>query len=246
MRAYLERVWGDAAPGSGSSPRTPTRATAVIEPIRLTFDVACPADHAFDGLDRADRRLVAGRPHRLGERRPRRSCSRAGRWPHLRADARRDRARLGRGHGLGAPDPARLPVAPATRPRRRDRRGDPLRRSRRRRPPASRSSTRGWERLGAEAETWRDRNRRRLVDAAPPLHRGGRHLIGGPAARRFRDASRLAAQDRRCASHPADLSTGGYRERARITALAGRSTHRVDRMTAQGPGSRRLGGSGGR
>ena len=42
------------------------------------------------------------------------------------------RARLGRGHDLGAPDPLRLPVAPAPRSRRRDRRGDPVRRPRRR------------------------------------------------------------------------------------------------------------------
>ena len=117
--------------GSGSSPRT-RRPRAVIEPIRLAFDVACPADHAFEVWTARIGAVVAGRPHRLGRGRPDGRPRAAPGWPDLRADARRRRARLGRGHGLGAAQPARLPVAPPPRPGRRDGGRDPVPRARRR------------------------------------------------------------------------------------------------------------------
>ena len=50
-RTYLERVWGDAADAffaAGLEHRAAARSPAVTEPIRLAFDVDCPADHAFE------------------------------------------------------------------------------------------------------------------------------------------------------------------------------------------------------
>ena len=75
--------------GRGTLParRREHDARAVIEPIRLAFEVACPADHAFDGLDRADRAVVAGRPHGLGRGRTGGRPRAAPRRPDLRADA---------------------------------------------------------------------------------------------------------------------------------------------------------------
>ena len=148
------RAWKPSAPTSSRSGATratrfrlvaentrPRRRATVIEPIRLAFDVECPADHAFDVWTRriaqwwpadhtrrpaatASRSSLEGRPGgRIFERTP------SG-----------DRARLGRGHRLGAARPPRLPLAPQPRPRRRDRRRDPLRRPRATAPPGWRSS----------------------------------------------------------------------------------------------------------
>ena len=47
MRAYLEQVWGEAAARFRLVAEN-TTPDAVIEPIRLAFEVACPADHAFE------------------------------------------------------------------------------------------------------------------------------------------------------------------------------------------------------
>ena len=87
------------------------------------------------------------------------------------ADAGGDRARLGRGHDLGAADPPRLHVAPAratgaTRPR-----------SRSGSCPGRRRATRveiehrGWERLGADGASLARSQPRRLGDAPAALHR---------------------------------------------------------------------------
>ena len=120
-------------------------------------------------VDLRDRHVVACRPHRDRPADARRRPAGRRRRADLRAHARRRRARLGRGDGLEPADPAGLPLAPAARPRRRDRGGDPVRRPRRRRRPGSRSSTaagNGWARAAAH---WRDRNRRGLGDPAAAL-----------------------------------------------------------------------------
>ena len=130
----------------------------MIEPIRLAFEVDCPADHAFDvWTDRistwwpADH-TVSGEPDAAVVLEPR-----SGR-PDLRADGRRRRARVGRGDRLGATEPARLPVAPPARPRRRDRGRDPLPAAGRGGDPASRSSIAAGRRSAPRLRTWRDRN----------------------------------------------------------------------------------------
>ena len=96
-----------------------------------------PAGSRLRGLDRGDRPVVAGRPHGDRHGRPHRRPRAAGGRPDLRADAGRDRARLGRGDRLGAAAPARLPVAPPPGSRRRDRGRGPLR-ARGRRPDPGR------------------------------------------------------------------------------------------------------------
>ena len=132
----------------------------MIEPIRIAFDVGCPPDHAFETwtarIDRwwpADHTVTgrwAGRAHRRA-RGP-------ARWPHLRA-----RRRGGIEHEWGEvtiwEPPTRLGYLWHLRRDRADAtdveirfldRGD--------------GSTlveivhSAWERLGAEGETWRDRN----------------------------------------------------------------------------------------
>ena len=129
----------------------------MIEPIRLSFDVDCPPAHAFETwTGRIDRwwpadHTVTGEDGLDGRARG------PARRADLRADAR-GRARLGRGHGLGAAR-RRLGYLWHLRRDRADAtdveirfvdRGD--------------GTTRveiehaGWERLGAEGETWRDRN----------------------------------------------------------------------------------------
>ena len=113
VRGYLERVWGEAAARFRLvAENTPPQRT-VIEPIRLAFEVDCPADHAFDVWTGrivawwpADHTVVGrGRTSTVVlERRP------GGRI--FERTAAGDRARLGRGHRLGATEPVRLPVAP--------------------------------------------------------------------------------------------------------------------------------------
>ena len=101
-------------------------ARAMIEPIRLAFEVDAPPAHAFEVWTGADRPVVAGRSHGVGRGRARRRPRAAARRTDLRTDRGRDRARMGRGHGLGAAQPFRLPVAPPPRPRRCDRGRDPV------------------------------------------------------------------------------------------------------------------------
>ena len=132
VRAYLAQVWGDAAirfrlVADNARPR---RRRAMIEPIRLSFEVACPAPRAFEIWTARTSHLVAGQPY--GERRAGpRGRLRAASWrPDLRADRRGAGVRLGRDRRLGAAPPARLPVAPAGRPGRRDRGRDHVRRRR--------------------------------------------------------------------------------------------------------------------
>ena len=142
----------------------------VIEPLRLTFDVACSAGARVRGLDRAHRRR-GGRPTTPSSGEPDlASCSRAGRRPDLRAHGRRRRARLGRGHAWEPPH--RLGYLwHLRRDRARRHRGrDPLRR---RDGDATRVEIehRGWERLGADGRSLARPQPRRLEHPAAALHR---------------------------------------------------------------------------
>ncbi len=131
---------------------------AMIEPLRLAFDVACSPEHAFVIWTERIGCVVAGRPHRLAASRTSRSCSRA-------ASA---------GGSSSAPRPG--PSTTGARSRSGSRRiGSAtcwhLRRDRadateveirfvraRRRATRVEIEHRGWERLGAEGQAWRDRN----------------------------------------------------------------------------------------
>ena len=159
VQGYLERVWGEAAARFRlvASNTTPDRANgralmrrardAPMPPDRPIRPTARPPHDRADPpglrcrlprrsrlrrLDRANRGLVAEGPYRLGgggsARRPGASTGR----PDLRTPIERPRARLGRGHDLGAAHAARLHVAPESRSKRRDGRRNPVRGPRRR------------------------------------------------------------------------------------------------------------------
>ena len=97
VRAYLERVWGESAArfrlvAANTGDRTNRH---VIEPIRLTFEVECPVDHAFEVWTRGS---PSGGPrdHTVSAEddlagRPRGSPG----WSDLRTASLRRRARLG-------------------------------------------------------------------------------------------------------------------------------------------------------
>jgi hypothetical protein len=150
---------GKRPPGSGWSPRTPASGQDGTRRDRANRDRVrgrLLARACLRHLGDQDLDVVATQPFRVvgagaggGLRAP------AGR-PRLRADPRRDRARLGPGRGLGATPPSRLPPAPGYRPQ-----------------PATEVDIsftgragvtvvtivhRGWDRLGADAPAWRDRN----------------------------------------------------------------------------------------
>ena len=155
VRAYLERVWGDAATrfsllASNTAPPPaapgPVAGRDRADPARVRRRL--PGRSRVRGLDGPDRHLVADRPHRLGRRRDARRPRGPARRPDLRADAERRRARLGRGHGLGAAVAPGLPLASPARPRRRDGGRDPVR-GRRRGDDAGRDRA---PRLGAAGE----------------------------------------------------------------------------------------------
>ena len=153
VRAYLEQVWGDAARASSWSPRTATWSRSSSSSRRLLARARVRRLDAPDVAWWPKGHSVVRRPRARGRVRA------ARRRADLRAHPGRDRARLGRGAGLGAAAPADLPVAPArptapTRPRSRS----PS--------PATATATtvtivhRGWERLGALGDEWRERNPR--------------------------------------------------------------------------------------
>ena len=52
VQAYLEGIWGEAV-GALSLVRREHRrkAEAVTAPLKISFDVACSPEHAFDGVD---------------------------------------------------------------------------------------------------------------------------------------------------------------------------------------------------
>ena len=88
VRAYLERVWGEAAARFAlvASNTTPGASGDRADPPQLRRRL--PGRSRVRGLDRADRDVVAGRPHGVGRgRHPRRPGGPA-RRPDLRADAR--------------------------------------------------------------------------------------------------------------------------------------------------------------
>ena len=131
----------------------------MIEPLRLSYEIDCPPDHAFDGLDDATVDVVAEGPLGLG--RPRHaSCMLEPRLGGriFERTAGRQRDRLGRDHRVGPAAPPRLPLAHrrATRDDATDVEltfvdlGD--------------GTTRldivhsGWERLGDEGVAWREAN----------------------------------------------------------------------------------------
>ena len=160
VQAYVERVWGEAAArfrlvASNTNREAPQ---AVIEPIRLSFEVACPVDHAFDvwtadigrwwpkdhtvsaeadltvvleprAGGRIFERRASGIEHDWGEVTVWEPPKRLGYTWHLNRD-RSDATDV---------EIRFLPVGGA----------------------ATRVEIehRGWERLGAEGEPWRDRNR---------------------------------------------------------------------------------------
>ena len=190
-------------------------ARAVIEPIRLAFDVDAPPAHAFDVWTArisqwwpADHTVTAApRP----DRRPRAAPG----WPDLRAHGRRRRARLGRGDRLGAAaaGSSTCGTCGATAPTR----------------PRSRS---GSSIAAGEADAGRDRasrlggprrrrrglarpEPRRLGDAPAALRRGGR---GGSAAGRP-----TIGHPRRCPAGPPARSARRSRSVARTTPCPGRS-----------------------
>ncbi len=141
IRDYLQGVWGDAAVrfrffAENTETHRTSRDRATPPELRRRVLTGARLRH----LDGQDRPVVAGGPHDIGAGRRRGGARARRRWADLRAHRRRNRARLGRGDGLGPAAPARLPVAPATKSRRRHRRRDPLRPAGLRR-PASTSST---------------------------------------------------------------------------------------------------------
>ena len=87
----------------------------------VTEEIEAPPEKVWGILTRRRQLLAVGQRHRQA-RGP-------ARWPHLRAHAGRGRDRVGRGHGLGASSPARLPLAHRLRSQRCDRGGDQLRRT---------------------------------------------------------------------------------------------------------------------
>ena len=98
VHAYLERVWGEA----GARFRLMAENTEPLtEPLRFTLRRRLPRRPRVRRLDVGHRHVVAGRPHRHRRGRAGPSSSSPGRRPHLRADRRRRRARLGRGHPSG-------------------------------------------------------------------------------------------------------------------------------------------------
>ena len=133
-------------------------ARPVIEPIRLTFEVACPPEHAFEVWTARHRSVVAGRSH--GHRRPTTCASSSSRGPAAGSSSGRRRAssttgarsRSGSRRAGSATCGTCAAIAP-TRPRSRS--GSSPRRTATTRVEIEH---RGWEALGAEAETWRDRN----------------------------------------------------------------------------------------
>ena len=65
VEAFLTQVWGDArdaVPAAGGEHRAAARrghAVVTIEPLRLSFEIECPPDHAFDVWTHAPVDLVA-------------------------------------------------------------------------------------------------------------------------------------------------------------------------------------------
>jgi hypothetical protein len=126
-----------------------------MEPLRLQFTVACPAERAFALWAEETTRWwphghsVSGAPGLTVTFEPRAGGRIFERTPD---GAEHDWG----GARLGAAAPPRLPLAPAVRPQRRDRgRGDVHEEG-----TAVAIEHRGWERLGAIAEERRERNRR--------------------------------------------------------------------------------------
>ena len=156
VRDYLERVWGEAAvrfrllaENTGPDRWLSRCAWTSSSTVRPSTPFTCGRTGSTPGGRATTPRPGSPAPRvvlepqvggRIYERHP-----------------GRHRARVGRGDGLGAAAPAGLPLAPAHRPR-------PPRPTSRSgsspttRAPASRSSTRGWERLGDAADAWRERN----------------------------------------------------------------------------------------
>ena len=193
VRAYLAEVWGEAAARFRLVAENTDRARrAVIEPIRLSFEVACPAAARFESGRRA--RRPGGRPATRvsGEPGLEVVLRAAGRRPDLRAHRAGRGVRLGRGPRLGAAAPARLPVAPARRPGRRDRGRDRVHR-RRPRTDVVAIEHRGWERLGSLGH----RGAMPTAPAGPACSRTSWRTAAGPAPRVRDRRFRLNRLDRR-------------------------------------------------
>ena len=103
VETFLTQVWGDAATrfrlmAENTEPKRAGRRSVTVEPLRLSYDIACSTEHAFDGVDDAAVDVVAEGPFGVRASRHRRHARTAPRRPHLRAHARRHRDRLGRDH----------------------------------------------------------------------------------------------------------------------------------------------------
>ena len=129
-----------------------------LEPVELSFKVACSPEHAFR-VWTADIASWWPADHSVsGEAGLAGSARGPGRWPDLRAHRGRRRARVGRGDGAGnrpsaSPTSGTCVATAPTRPQ-----------VEIRFTPAGDGATRvdiehtGWERLGSDGPTWRDRN----------------------------------------------------------------------------------------
>ena len=161
VRRFLESVWGEAATryrivAENTPGRRPHK--SMIEPLRMSFEVDTPTDHAFETWTARDRSLVAGRPHPHGPIRPADRARGSGRWADLRADTATDEE-WDWGRVTAWEPPARLVYLwhlERDRPRRPRSRSSSCR-SRR---DATRVEIehRGWEALGSDGQAWRDAN----------------------------------------------------------------------------------------
>ena len=90
VEVFLTQVWGDAVSrfrlvAENTKPAKRPKQRVTLDPLRLQFDIECPPEHAFDGVDDALVELVAEGSLRFGTSRHRRDTRAAPRWTHLRA-----------------------------------------------------------------------------------------------------------------------------------------------------------------